>query len=193
MLRSALVLVGLVLSFACIAGAGSVPKLDRTWKKYKDRSLGFCVSYPARWMRGEGSDGTGVYFAASAHSNEVPAGEIDVAVLKDQFPPATDYVELHLAGLRQFERAQKIELLGSAAFTLAGMRAVFNKTRYFDPLEKASWVDELIVAGQGSTLYRLQLECRDQDLTRFEAVFHRLVASFVPECTHAKPVRHPED
>lgn len=176
----------------CLAGAASVPRMDRSWKKYQDSHSGFCFSYPKRWVHEEAAEGSGVYFESGSKKGALPQGEIDVAVLPDQSSHGEDYVQLHLAGLQKFERAQKLELLASGAIKVGGMKGVFSRNRYFDPLEKSLWVDELVVAGHGTTLYKLELECRADQLQRFEAVFDRFLNSFSPDCNQTAPAGRPE-
>ncbi len=85
--------------------------------------------------------------------------------------PLVENVQAHLDGLKKFERAQKLELLDKHEMQLVGSSALFTKDRYYDPLERASWVDEIVFTSRSQTLYRLELECRADQLTRFEPVF----------------------
>ncbi len=170
--------------------AASTPRQDRSWKRYYNQQWGYCVSYPARWRVGDAFEGAGIFVETGVKKRSNPLGEIDVTALPDHSanpqPTFVDTVQPHLDGLKKFERAQQMELLEQRPLHLFGSSALFAKERYYDPLEHAKWVDELIFAERQNVLYRLELECRADQLTRFEPVFTQLVSTFRFDCAHAR-------
>ena len=165
-------------------------KQDASWKTYSNKDLGYCISYPARWVRGEAFDGAGMYFESGVKKFSKPLGEMDIGPLSGSRPDAAsspvEYVQVHLDGLRKFERAQQLEVLEQRNIDLLGMTGFFTKDRYFDPQDRATWVDEIVLAKHGDTLFRLELACRADQLDRFEPVFTRFVASFQFECNRRR-------
>ncbi len=171
--------------------AGSTTRQDRSWKRYYNQQWGYCVSYPARWRVGDAFEGAGIFVETGVKKRSNPLGEIDMTALPDhagnpQPSPSSTTVQAHLDGLKKFERAQQMELLDQRPMHLFGSSALFAKERYYDPLERAKWVDELIFAQRQNVLYRLELECRADQLTRFEPVFAQLVSTFRFNCTRAR-------
>jgi len=67
---------------------------------------------------------------------------------------------------------------------LSGNSALFTKERYFDPQDRASWADEILLVNNAQTLYRLELECRSDQLALFEPVFTHIVSSLRFDCAH---------
>lgn len=175
-------------STALFALAGSVPKQDRSWKRYYNQQWGYCVSYPSRWWKGDAFDGSGIYVETGVKKRSNPLGEIDVAVLPNadgQVKHASGFVQdvqMHLDGLKKFERAQQVEQLEQRRLDLFGVSALFSKARYYDPLERGHWVDEIVFTQRGGVLYRLELECRAEHVARFEPVFTRVVSTFQFDC-----------
>lgn len=169
----------------------SVPKLDRSWKTYRNVEWGYCVSYPSRWLRGDALDGAGLFVETGVKKFSKPVGEIDVIV----FPEGTvvdhespvpltlvDSLKVHLDGLKKFERAEQVEVLESRPMQLLGISALFTKDRYHDPQDRSSWVDEIVFAKYKNRLYRLELTSQTDQLARFEPVFARVVSTFRFEC-----------
>lgn len=179
-----------VLPVMLTAGPPSTSHLDSSWKRYSNPQSGFCVSYPARWHRGDAFDGSGLYVESGPSKKLLnPVGEIDVAAIPGSAASASqprmsfvEDVQVHLEGLRKFERAQQMEILEQRPMDLIGNRAFFTKERYYDPLERAKWVDEFVFTQHGGVLYRLELECRADQLNRFEPVFTHLVSTFEFDC-----------
>ncbi|MBV9611057.1 MAG: hypothetical protein JO091_01230 [Acidobacteriaceae bacterium] len=172
---------------ALLANAGSAPKQDSSWKRYYNTQWGYCVSYPARWRRGDAFEGSGIFVETGTKKQSNPLGEIDIAALpapveKPQLSFVDD-VQVHLEGLQKFERAQQMELLEQRPMDFFSHSALFTKERYYDPLERARWVDEMVFTQRENVLYRLELECRADQLARFEPVFTRFVSSFEFDCT----------
>jgi hypothetical protein len=169
--------------------AGGIPKQDRSWKRYYNPSFGYCVSYPSRWIRGEAFDGAGLFVKTGASRFSRPMGAMDFAVL--DAPPADarlapiSLVEdwrIHLAGLKKFERAERMEILEQRELKFLGHSALFTKNRYYDPQERANWAEEILFINRNGTLYRLELECRLDQLGRFEPVFSQLMNTFQFDC-----------
>jgi hypothetical protein len=90
---------------------------------------------------------------------------------------------LHLEGLKSFQRAQRLEILEKRPMDLSGNSALFTKDRYFDPLDGATWVDEIVLVDRNQALYTLELECRSDQLARFEPVFSHFVSTFDFDCS----------
>ncbi|MGA8026501.1 MAG: hypothetical protein WB992_05105 [Bryobacteraceae bacterium] len=176
-LRSFLIL----LLLAPLANPGSSLKLDRVWKRYRNPRWGFCVSYPARWVKGDAFDGAGIFVEAGLKKRSRPTGEINIAAEPGAFGLVQN-VEVHLDGLKKFERAEQVELLEKREIQLLGSSALFAKDRYYDPLDHSRWMDELVFANHKQTLYKLELECPTDQVTRFEPVFTRLVSTFEFDC-----------
>ena len=44
------------------------------------------------------------------------------------------------------------------------------------------WVDEIVLMERNETLYTLELECRSDQLARFEPVFDHFVSTFQFDC-----------
>lgn len=176
--------------FACPLGAGQPPKQDRSWKPYENAQWGYCLSYPSRWSKGDAFDGAGIFFATGVKRFSKPLGEIDVGALPvtpadDSHPAPVSLVadfEAHLNGLKKFERAESVEILENREMQLAGKRALFTKDRYFDPQERATWVDEIIFTERHGAIYRLELECRADQVERFEPVFQMVASTFRFDC-----------
>jgi hypothetical protein len=188
-----LVAVAVFLSLPAVpafARSGDVPKQDAVWKKYSNKELGYCLSYPARWVRGEAFDGAGMYFETGVKKFSKPLGEIDIEAMsiRPSDPDAektsnpVEYFQVHLEGLKKFERAQQLEVLDKRLINLWGTSALFTKDRYYDPQDRATWVDEIVLAKHGEILFRLELECRADQLNRFEPVFSRFVNTFKFDC-----------
>ena len=179
-----LIFAGFAFSAATLAaGAGSASKQDRSWKRYYNSQWGYCLSYPARWRKGDAFEGSGIFIESGVKRLSVPLGEIDVAVLP-KGPQLTliDDAQLHLDGLKKFEHAEDMEQIEQRHMDLLGNSALFTKSRYYDRMERARWVDEIIFARRQDALFRLELECRADQLTRFEAVFSRLLSTFQFNC-----------
>ncbi len=165
------------------AASGPIPKLDTAWKKYANKELGYCVNYPAHWARGEAFDGTGMYFETGVKKFSKPLGEIDIGVVPEQQAGGmVEYLQMHLEGLRRFERAEQLEMVDTRTTTLVGITALFAKHKYFDPQDRADWIDEIVLAKHKGVLYRLELECRADEIGRFEPLFTRFVNTFKFEC-----------
>ncbi len=173
---------------AAHAGAGFKP--ETSWKRYHNKQWGYCVSYPSRWFKGEAFEGSGIFVKTGVKKHSRAVGEIDIGALrntaKDLDPPTpislTENFQLHVDGLKKFERAQRFEVLEKRQIEVFGNSALFTKDRYFDPLDGATWVDEIVLVDRSETLYTLELECRADQLARFEPVFAHFVSTFELDC-----------
>jgi hypothetical protein len=174
------VLICLTLASAWCAKIPSTRRLDSAWKRYANDDLGYCVSYPSRWLRGEAFEGAGMYFETGTKKYGRPAGEMDISAFSDLKP--VDYLETHLEGLKKFERAQNLKVLEKREMPLLGTVALFTKDTYFDPQDRTDWVDEIVLAKYHGVLYRLELECRADQVSRFEPLFAQFVQSFRIDC-----------
>ena len=172
-----------------MVAAGGIPKQDRSWKRYYNPSFGYCVSYPSRWLRGEAFDGAGLFIKTGASRFSRPLGAIDFGVLES--PPAdarlapinlVEDLRVHLAGLKKFERAERMEILEQRELKFLGHAALFTRNRYYDPQDRATWAEEILFINRNGTLYRLELACRLDQLARFEPVFLQLMNTFQFDC-----------
>jgi len=179
-----------VLSLRAPAASSPPFRPETSWKRYHNEQWGYCVSYPSRWLKGEAFEGSGIFVKTGVKKHSRPVGEIDIGALRiqpqnpDQRTPIslTDNFQLHVEGLKKFERAQRLEILERRPIELFGNSALFTKDRYFDPQDGATWVDEIVVVDRNGTLYTLELECRSDQLARFEPVFSHFVSTFELEC-----------
>ncbi len=173
-----------------LASAGSPNKLDNSWKRYRNPQWGYCVSYPTRWYKGDAFEGSGLFVETGVKRFSKPTGEIDVAAVSAASENAShtasltlvDDLKLHLDGLAKFERAERMEVLEQRSLNLTGKPALFTKDRYYDPLERSTWIEELVFAHRNDVLYRLELQCRADQVERFEPVFTRFVNTFQFDC-----------
>jgi hypothetical protein len=174
-------------------GVAKVPKQDRAWKQYRNTHEGYCVNYPSRWLRNRAYGDAGLFVRTGLTKFSAnPLGGIDVSI---QERPGTvqrassldlaDSLQFHLESVVKFQRAQQMKVMETRPMTIADSPALFVKDQYFDPLEKDSWVEEIIFASRGDQLYRLGLVCRAKEAERFERVFQRVVESFSFHCADA--------
>jgi|SRR3954447_7860562 hypothetical protein len=181
-------LVAVTVSFA--GSAGSAFKPETSWKKYRNRQWGYCVSYPSHWLKGEAFEGSGIFVKTGLKKHSRSVAEIDIEASSEKptylgQPAAislTDNFQLHVEGLKKFERAERLEVLEKRPGELSGNPALFTTDRYFDPQDGVSWVDEIVLVERNETLYRLELECRSDQLARFEPVFTHFVSTFRIGC-----------
>jgi hypothetical protein len=176
------------------AGTEAGFKPETSWKRYRNKEWGYCVSYPSRWFKGEAFEGSGIFVETGVRKHSRPVGEIDIGALRNtarntdkalDSPTPISLIEnfqLHVEDLKKFERAQRFEILEKRQIELSGNSALFTKDRYFDPLDGATWVDEIVLVDRRETLYKLELECRSDQLARFEPVFTHFVSTFQFEC-----------
>ena len=172
-----------------VASGGSTKRLDSSWKKYRNQQWGFCVDYPRRWIRGDAFEGAGLFVGTGVQRYSKPVGEIDVAVVPgpaEAAPAASltlvDNLQIHLDGLKRFERAERMEVLEQRKIDLEGNPALFTRDRYYDPLERSSWIEEVVFAKHKEVLYRLELECRSDQLERFDVAFNHVLNTFQFDC-----------
>lgn len=171
------------------ASAGSTNRLDHAWKQYHNVERSYCVSYPSRWHKGDAFEGAGLFVETGEKKFSKPIGEIDVAAVPAStdagdhaFLTLVDDLKVHLAGLAKFERAERMQVLEQRPLQLAGRAALFTKDRYYDPLERSTWMEELVLSRRDDVVYRLELECRADQTQRFEPVFTRFIDTFQFDC-----------
>lgn len=182
-----------MVSIALLCAAPQPAKQDRTWKPYTNSQWDYCISYPSHWLKGDAFDGAGIYVETGVKRYSKPLGEIDVGVMPAEVESAVatpvslvENLQVHFDGLKKFERAEAIEVLEKREMKLAGSSALFTKDRYYDPQERATWIEEIIFTHHKGALYRLELECRDDQLERFEPVFQTFVSTFRFDCSVAQ-------
>ena len=181
---------GFTSLFLLGANTGEVLKQDSAWKRYHNQHWGYCVSYPSRWLKGDAFEGAGIFVETGVKKHSKPLGAIDVGALANPDAGLEDAagltliqdLQLHLDGLKKFERAEDLEVFDKREMQLFGSSALFTKDRYFDPQDRAKWVDEIVLANRKGALYRLELECRADQLTRFEPVFLHVLSTFQFDC-----------
>ncbi|MBV9155886.1 MAG: hypothetical protein JO097_06470 [Acidobacteriaceae bacterium] len=172
------------------ASAGSIPKQESAWKRYQNQQWGYCVSYPSRWLKGDAFDGAGIFIETGAKRHSKPVAEINIEALANQEGEArqpaltlVESLESHFDGMKKFEHAEQLEILEKREMQFSGNSALFTKDRYYDPQNRARWIEEIILAKRKETLYRLQLECQPDQLTRFEPVFLHFLSTFELDCS----------
>lgn len=179
-----------VLSLPACAGNIGTIKPETSWKLYRNKQWGYCVSYPSRWFKGEAWEGSGIFVRAGVKKHSRAVGEIDIGAAPNRPNDAgqpipislTENFELHVEGIKKFERAERLEILEKRPIRLSGNSGLFTKDRYFDPLDGSTWVDEIVLVERDHTLYTLELECRSDQLARFEPVFSQFVSTFQTDC-----------
>lgn len=171
----------------------STPRQDRAWKSYQNAKWGYCVSYPSRWLKGDAFDGAGLFVETGEKRFSKPLGEIDVAALLSpnndahtQNADLSSDLDTHFEVLKRFERAERVEMLDQHGLEVLGNRAIFTKDRYYDPQERATWLEELVLISRADALFRLELECRADHAARFEPVFTRVLQTFRFDCSSSK-------
>ena len=156
-------------------------KQDLSWTHYVDPQGSYCVEYPKRWVRQDVADGGGIAFSTGIKRYSTPTGEMDVTVAASPDDSA-ELLQAHLDGMKKFARAEHIEVLDRQQLTIDGNPATLTKDSYNDALEKKDWTEEIVVTRHNDKLYRLEMVCRSDQVSRFEVVFGRLVRSFAFDC-----------
>jgi len=166
-------------------------KLDRSWKHYRNPEYGYCVSIPSRWEKGEAFEGAGLYVHSGLRKFSRPVGSIDFEAISRAPQDArilpvnlADSLQDHLTGLQKFERAERMEILEKRDLHMQGSAALFTKDRYYDPQERATWMEEVLFVNRNETLYRFEVDCRADQIERFAAVFEHLVESVHFDCSN---------
>jgi hypothetical protein len=178
------------LPLAVIVSGASTHRLDSTWKRYLNTPGKYCVSYPAKWYKSDAFDGSGLYVMAGVKKHSRPTGEIDIAFFREPAataPHATvvslkDSFQTHVEGLQRFERAERIKVLEQRAMDVAGSSGLFTKDQYYDPQDRSTWIEEVLFLTHSSDVYRLELECKADQVDRFEPVFSHLIGTFEFDC-----------
>lgn len=173
-----------------LVNAGTTPKLETSWKHYQNKQWGYCVSYPARWSKAEAFEGSGMYVKTGLNKHSKAVAEMDINALPNRLNDInhatpislTDNFRLHLEDLKRFQRAENLEVLEDRPTQLYDTPALLTKDRYFDPQDGSSWIDEIVSIERNQTLYTLELECRADQLARFEPAFNHFVGTFRFNC-----------
>jgi hypothetical protein len=186
-------LCGFALSSLVAAWGGGEfgQRLDRQWKRYRNSEYGYCVSYPSRWVRGEAFEGAGLFVETGLKKFSRPVGAIDFEVLSSVPKDAralpvslAESLEDHLAGLQKFERAERMEILEKREMQVQGSAALFTKHRYYDPQDRATWMEEVVFVNRNENLYRFEMDCRAEQFRRFAPVFEYLVGTVQFDCSN---------
>lgn len=186
-------LSGLAFSSILAAwGHGSFErKLDRSWKRYHNSAYGYCVSIPSRWAQGEAFEGAGLYVKTGIRKYSRAVGAIDFEAwtapsINARILPASlaDSLQDHLTGLQRFERAERMEILEKREMNLQGSAALFTKHKYYDPQERATWMEEVLFVNRHETVYRFELDCKADQIERFAPVFEHLVETVQFDCSN---------
>jgi hypothetical protein len=164
--------------------AGPPSSEDRSWKNYYNPQGRYCIDYPSRWTSGGALEGAGFFVKPKSNQYSKPLAEIDVAVLPNRVAETTltEEAQLRMAALRNFERAEGLQLIDQHDTQVSGSPALFSRDTYYDPESRIPMVDEVIFANHGGMLYRLELTSRADELGRFEPVFQHQVSSFRFDC-----------
>lgn len=164
-------------------------RLDRSWKRYRNTEYGYCVSIPSRWVKGVAFEGAGLYVKTGMQRFSRPVGAIDFEALESTPKDArvlasslADSLQDHLTGLRKFERAERMEILEKRETSVQGNAALFAKDRYYDPQERATWMEEVLFVNRNETVYRFELDCKADQIERFAPVFEHLVGTVQFDC-----------
>ena len=180
-------LLVVVLS-AALSNAASVLRQDTSWKRYRNSAANFCVSYPSKWLVADAFEGSGIVFSSGPKKHSRPSGEIDISALpvasslsESSFTLDVDF-QSHLDGLKRFVRVKDLQILDQRETNLLGMSGLWARSRYTDPFDHSSWIEEMLLARRRDVLYRIELECPSDQAARFESVFNQIVATFQPDC-----------
>jgi hypothetical protein len=175
---------------AAFAYAASIPKQDTAWKRYYNPGSGYCVSYPSRWYRGDAFDGSGLYVMTGVKKHSRATGEIDIGTFgisggNEAHAANISLIEdfrSHVDGLKKFERAERMEVLEQHPIEIAGNSGLLTKDRYYDPQDRSTWIEEVLFVQRKNDVYRIELECRADQVDRFEPVFAHLLSTFQFDC-----------
>jgi len=170
--------------------AAQVPRQDAAWKRYFNSQARYCVSYPVRWYKADAFDGSGLYVTTGVKKHSRPTGEIDVAFFRDAYETAShasvvnlkDDFQTHVDGLTRFERAERMQVLEQRPIDISGSPGLLTKDRYYDPQDRSTWIEEILFVHYKDEIYRVELECKADQVDRFEPVFSRLVNSLQFDC-----------
>jgi hypothetical protein len=68
--------------------------------------------------------------------------------------------------------------------SMQGSAALFAKHRYYDPQERATWMEEVLFVDRNRTVYRFELDCRADQIERFAPVFEHLMGTVQFDCAN---------
>lgn len=168
----------------------STHSLDSSWKPYFNVQGKYCVNYPARWYKSDAFDGSGLYVMAGAKKHSRATGEIDIAIFHEPVIGSArqinvslnDSFQRHVEGLKKFVRAERMQVLDQHPMDLAGNVGLFTKDSYYDPQDRSTWVEEVLFVMHRDDVYRLELECKADQIGRFEPVFAHFVTTLHFDC-----------
>ena len=174
---------------SCMAAKEGTPRQDRAWKIYSDQQSGYCVSYPSRWVKSAGFQSSGLSVTTGVTRYGMPIASLDVSLIPDEQPTlktravslAENYQD-HLIGLRRYIKAEQIETLEEKPLAVSGLNALFTRARYYDPLEKSDWIEEIVFTRREGSTYRLELQTKADSWQRFRPIFQHFVDSFQLDC-----------
>lgn len=190
-MRIARVCLSLLALTGTVVAEETYSRQDRSWKHFTDKKMGYCVSYPSRWIKARGFEGAGLSVTTGITRFGLPIASLDVGALADTPETAattklvslSDDYETHLVGLKRFIRAEHIETLEERPLAVSGLNALFAKARYYDPKEKSDWIEEVVFTRREGVTYRLELQTKAAAWERFQPVFQKFVDSFQVQCS----------
>jgi hypothetical protein len=158
------------------------------WKHYCQPNGGFCFRYPSSWIvLGEIFAGHGVVIAPQQTGNRELWNAVTVAMVVP--PPDNNEEPLGLdgvikeatSGLR--EQGQDFETVQRQQRTVDHKPAELLKVRYQDKKTGREWIEEMVfVEGPDNEIYSVALKSSPQDVSKLEASFNQLLASWtLPE------------
>jgi hypothetical protein len=179
------------LAAAFVTGGSIQNKQDTVWKRYYNPEAGYCVDYPARWYKADAFDGSGLYVMTGMKKHSRATGEIDIGRFREsaskEAHPANislqDVFQTHMDGLKKFERAERMEVLEQRPMDIGGVPGLFTKDRYYDPQDRSTWMEEVLFIQSKGEMYRIELECKADQMDRFEPVFSHLVSTIQFSCS----------
>jgi hypothetical protein len=189
--------VNVCFAISLLAGRaypGSTASRDSVWKRYYNSDGKYCVSYPARWYKADAFEGSGLYVATGVKKHSRATGEIDVAFFRDPLKTTShtpvvalkEDFEAHVEGLTKFERAERMQVMEQRTIDISGSAGLLTKDRYYDPQDRSTWVEEILSVYHSNQIYRVELECKADQLQRFEPVFSRLISSLQFDCAASR-------
>lgn len=167
--------------------ASSVLAGGKTHSEYRNRALGFCVSYPASWSVVEPSDGMAAEFhprgSKGPFAIEV-SGTANQPSARDDSRPDTleENVQLVIEGLKQ--EFGQVAGAKTESFSLGSLRAIRLNIEYPEKHtgQPMKWTEIFALSPDNRTLYALSLSEPLND-TALEPVFREVVHSFRLDCS----------
>jgi hypothetical protein len=79
-------------------------------------------------------------------------------------------------------RVERVETVDQHNMQMQGNPALFVKNKYYDPLERSNWTEEIVFVKRQDGLFRLELQCQTDQVNRFEPVFANVVNTLQFQC-----------